>query len=276
MLKSFTVRWNLPEGDLELGLDPILGRADTGILHEDLTYLFIELGECARQQKVGALFTVDEAQYLPKEHLQALIQGLHRISQEGLPLVVVCAGPPSLPTLAGEARSYAERLFSFQVINSLQLDEAHAALTAPAEEQGVKWSSDGLGRIMLETAGYPYFLQEFGKQAWNVASGPDRITLADVENSLPMAVRELDKGFFGVRWGRATFAERDYLAAMASLGPDPHRSGDVVESMGMTHRQVGVRRSSLIREGLCHTPRHGEIAFTVPMFDQFVRRRRSL
>ena len=276
VVKSFKVRWNLPEGgDIELGIEPMPGRADTGILQEDLADLFLAAGECARDRRVGVLFTIDEVQYLQQGQLGPLIMGLHKVSQRQLPFMVACAGLPSLPALAGEARSYAERLFSFLHINSLPPDEAARALAEPAKEHQVRWHPNALDRIVEETGGYPYFLQEFGKQAWNLATGPNQITLEDVDNSIPIALRALDQGFFNVRFDRTTNAEREYLAAMASLGPSSHPSGRVAAAMGKTTRQVGPLRDSLIKKGLCHAPRHGQMAFTVPMFDQFVRRRVS-
>lgn len=277
VLKSFRLRWKLPEGgSVELGVDPLPGRADTGILHDDLADLFVEVGEFAKERKVGVLFTIDEAQLLPIDQLGNLIMGLHRVSQRQLPFMVVCAGLPSLRALAGEAKSYAERLFAFITINSLRSYDAATALTAPADEYQVEWSSDALDRVVEQTSGCPYFLQEFGKRAWNAATGPGQITLADVEAATPIAVEALDRGFFGIRYDRTTDAERQYLAAMASLGPGPHASGEVASAMGRTTPQVGMQRKSLIAKGLCYAPRYGDIAFTVPMFDQFIRRQMSL
>lgn len=277
VLKSFRVRWNLPEGgDVELGIDPTPGRADTGILHEDLADLFIEVGEYARDRKAGVLFTVDEAQYLRSDQLRPLVMGLHKVSQRQLPFMVVGAGLPSLPALVGEARSYAERLFTFLKVNSLQPSEAATALTAPAEEHNIVWDVDALATIMEQAAGYPYFLQEFGKQAWNLAAGPRRITLEDAQHSISTAVQTLDAGFFNVRFHRTTRAERTYLEAMASLGPGPYRTRDVAYRMGKSTPQVSTQRNALIVKGLCYAPRRGVIAFTVPMFDQFIRREMSL
>ncbi len=277
VLKSFKVRWNLPEGgDVEVGIDPIPGRADTGILQEDLADLFTEVGRYARERKIGVLITIDEAQYLRREQLGTLVMGLHQLSQRQLPLMVVAAGLPSLPALVGEARSYAERLFTFIKINSLLPEEAATALTIPARAHDVRWHTDALDRIVDETAGYPYFLQEFGKQAWNFAAGPHQIDLKNVKNASPIAISALDTGFFSVRFDRTTEAERAYMAAMAQLGPGPHPSGEVASQMGKTTSQVSHHRNSVIAKGLCHAPRHGQIAFTLPMFDQFVRRRMSL
>ena len=274
VLKSFRIRWSIPEGgDVEVGISPTPGRADTGILQEDLADLFIEVGECARDRGAGVLITIDEAQYLRPDQLRPLVMGLHKVSQRQLPFMVVVAGLPSLPALVGEARSYAERLFTFVTVNSLQPEEAATALTAPADEQNVDWDRDALARIVDKTAGYPYFLQEFGKQAWNFATGQSRITLEDARHSTPIAVQELDRGFFSVRFDRTTRTERAYLAAMASLGPGPYPTGGVASRMGRSTPQVSTQRNSVIAKGLCYAPRRGVIAFTVPMFDQFIRRR---
>jgi len=276
VLKSFQLRWLLADGaDLAFEFDPVQGRADSGVLEEDLSDLFVEVGAVARDRGVGVLFTIDEIQYLGRADLSALIVGLHRVSQQQLPFMVAGAGLPSLPALAGQAKSYAERLFAFRSIDSLDQSEAEVALVAAADAEGVTWSRDALTRVVSITEGYPYFLQEFGQESWNVAVGPDEIVGADVEAALPIAVDELDTGFFQARIGRTTNAEREYLIAMASLGPGPYNSGDVAAAMGKRTTQVGPHRDTLIKRGLCYSPRHGVIAFTVPMFDQFIRRHLS-
>jgi len=273
VLRAFRIRWQLPEGgEFDVGFDPVAGTADSGMLDVDLAALFLELGEVAAEGGSGALFTIDEVQYLSRENLAALIVGLHRVSQEQLPVIVAGGGLPSLPGLAGEAKSYAERLFDFRVIDSLAPEESAMALRQPAEAEGVLWEPAAVDRVLELTAGYPYFLQEFGKQAWDVASGPDVIASADVDAAVPIALVELDAGFFRVRVDRTTETERAYLRAMASLGPGPSGSGDVAACLGKSTTQVGPTRDSLIKRGLCYSPRWGQIAFTVPMFDQYIRR----
>lgn len=271
VLKSFRVTWQIQGGDLTAGLDPVPGWADSGVLNEDLTDLFIEVGELARARQTGVLFTIDEIQQLHKDHLVALIVGLHRISQKQLPFMVAGAGLPSLLALVGEARSYAERLFAFRVVNSLAAPEAEAALVEPAEAEGARWHPEALEKVVAATEGYPYFLQEFGRQSWDAAPGPE-ITPADVEAAVPFAVEELDAGFFRVRMDRTTDAERAYLKAMASLGSGPYGSGEAAAAMGKAASQAAPIRASLIKRGLCYSPRRGEIAFTVPMLDRFIRR----
>lgn len=273
-LAAFAVRYQIPDTgiDVTVGIDPTPGRADTGILDEDLAELFIEVGEVARDAGVGVLLTIDEVQYLSQAHLAALIVGLHRVSQEQLPFMVAGAGLPSLPGLAGEAKSYAERLFDFPEIDSLAPEDTRLALSRPAEEEGVAWSPEALDRALDLTQGYPYFLQEFGKQAWDSAAGPAAIERADVDAAVPVAVSALDSGFFRARLDRATDAERSYMRAMASLGPGPYGSGAVAKAMGKTTGQAGPVRDALIKRGLIYSPRWGRLAFTVPMFDSYVAR----
>ena len=276
VLKSFQVRWQLPEGgDVALGLDPLPGRADSGILDHDLAGLFLEIGMAAKDRGAGVLLTIDELQFLARDHLAALMVGLHRISQEQLPVLVAGAGLPSLPGLAGDAKTYAERLFAFRLINSLGKSEARAALADPAQDADVFWHPDALDRVVDRTRGYPYFVQEFGKHAWDIAAGPHEITTTDVELATPLALAELDSGFFRVRIDRATGEERTYLAAMASLGTGPYATGDVAMVLNQTATEVGPHHDALIGRGLCYSPRHGIIDFTVPMFDEFVRRTMS-
>ena len=272
VLGAFQLRWQTGGGDLLLGVEPTVGRADSGHPEEDLADLLVAVGEAARDRGVGVLFTIDELQYLSKQSLAALIVALHRVSQENLPLLVAGAGLPSLPGLAGEARSYAERLFDFREINSLTPDQASEALVVPAEAEGVTWQPAALELVVQTTKGYPYFLQEYGKQCWDVATGPATISSHDVRAGAPRATAELDSGFFRVRFDRTTTLERRYLAAMASLGTGPYRSGDVAEALGRSTSGAGSVRDALIKRGVCHSPRRGYVAFTVPMFEDFIRR----
>ena len=272
VLRSFQISWDIPEaGRFSVGVDPVDGRADSGILQRDLTDLFQEVAQHAATGGKGVVLTIDEIQHLPKQHLRALIVGLHEISQSELPLLVVGAGLPSVLGMLGEARTYAERLFRFMEINSLDRNAAGRALTEPAAAEGVTWDTSAVAEVLRLTKGYPYFLQEFGLQTWRVASGPDRITRQDVADAVPLARAELNSGFFRVRMDRATDAQRAYLSAMAAMGPGPHRSGDVARLLGRTTTQLGSVRHALIRLGLCFSPRHDVIAFSVPMFDEYIR-----
>ena len=272
-LKSFQLRWSIPEAGVVVEAEPFLGLADSGDLDDDLADLLVEIALLARDQDAGVLFTIDELQYISKQDFSALILALHRISQEVLPLMVVAAGLPSLPGLAGEAKSYAERLFQYTAIGSLPAEAASDALQSPAQDEGVRWSSDALNLVVDRSEGYPYFLQEFGKRSWDAATGPQVIQAEDVEEAIPVAIDELDTGFFAARFDRTTPAEREYLSAMASFGKGPYQSGDVATALGKRTSQVGPVRDSLIKRGLCYSPSRNVIDFTVPMFDQFLQRR---
>lgn len=273
VLRSFQLSWGIPEaGTITLGVDPVDGQADSRILQRDLTDLLREVAQHAKDRNKGVVVTIDEIQHLPKQHLRPLVVGLHEISQLDLPLLMVGAGLPSVLGLLGDARTYAERLFSFVDINSLDDGAAAQALTEPASVEGVAWEEGAIEESLSLTQGCPYFLQEFGRQTWRMAEGPNRITRQDVLDAAPLARAELDAGFFRVRMDRTTDAQRAYLAAMAAMGHGPHRSGDVAAALGKKTTQVGPVRHSLIQRGLCYSPRHDVIAFTVPMFDEFVRR----
>jgi len=241
------------------------------LLSEDLADLLVAVGHAAVDKGTGVLIAVDEVQYLSKEELAALITAIHRTTQLDLPVVLVGAGLPQLPGLAGAAKSYSERLFDFPEIGSLAADDARAALAIPANDRGVDFESTALDRIVDEAHGYPYFLQAWGYHVWNHAPG-DGITDADVRSVHPLVVALLDQNFFLVRFDRLTPKEKEYLAAMADLGPDPHRSGDIAAHLGVRVESVAPRRSVLISKGMIYSPAHGDTAFTVPRFDLYLKR----
>lgn len=272
-LSNFEVRYEVPGLGDGVVVSPGASRiAGLGVLDEDLADLFVEVGDAARKAEVGVLLTVDEMQHLSRPDMAALIVGLHRVSQEQLPLMLAGAGLPSLPGFAGEAKSYAERLFDFPVIDSLEREDAELALSRPADKEGVAWAEDALELAYSRTEGYPYFLQEFGKQAWEIAKGPDTITRDDVERSSPIAINELDINFFRTRLDRINDSGRNYLRSMASLGAGPYKSGDVADRLAKTTSLVGPVREALLKRGLIYSPRWGYLDFTVPMFDQYVVR----
>ncbi len=271
VLKAFSVR--LPDGpELSIVVDAVHGPADSGDLASDLAGLFVELGEVARDHDLGVLVTVDELHYVSSPVLEALVMGLHRATQLALPITIAGAGLPSLAALTGEAKSYAERMFTFPTIGSLDAVDAGEALEVPARDEGVRWTGRAVERIIEVTHGYPYFLQEFGKQAWDAAGGPDTIDVSDVDRSIPVATAELDDGFFRVRSGRTSTPERAYLRAMAELGPGPVRSAQVAAVLGKKTTALGPTRDGLIKKAVCYSPRWGEIDFTVPLFDGFMKR----
>jgi AAA ATPase domain len=271
VLKAFTLR--IPDGpELSIEVDAVLGPADSGDLGSDLAGLFVEIGEVAQAHDAGILLTIDELHYVDLPTFTALIVGLHRASQRRLPITIAGAGLPTLASLTGDAKTYAERMFTFPPIGSLTDEQAIEALQMPANDGGVQWTDDALARILPLTECFPYFLQEFGKRAWDVADGPDRITLDDVERSIPLATAELDDGFFRVRTGSINSSERAYLRAIAELGPGAVRSSDVAALLDKSIRAVGPVRDTLIKRALCYSPAWGQIAFTVPLFDQYMKR----
>lgn len=270
ILKAFSLRFGSTE--ISIDVDPVPGPADSGDLAADLAALFVEIGELGRDHDSGVLITIDELHYVDRPTLTSLIVGLHRAAQLRLPITLAGAGLPSLPAVAGEAKTYAERMFLFSRIESLPPELAGEALTTPAADEGVRWDGDALARVVAVTRGYPYFVQAFGKVVWDVADGPDRITLDDVARSLPVALAELDDGFYRARAERANDTERAYLRAMADLEPGPIRSAEVAARLGRTTSALAPARDQLIKRALCYSPRLGEIDFTVPLFGDFMRR----
>jgi len=275
-LKSFTVTFS-PDGAMIAGLDvdALAGAADSGSLSEDLSDLFVAIGEAARDHEVGVILLLDEIQFLQPEELEALIVALHRCTRRSLPITLVGAGLPQMPRLAGEAKSYSERLFRFVQIGELDAStDARDALVLPAKDLGVEFESPAVGSIVDYTQGYPYFLQEYGRIVWDEASASP-IMLDDVESVLPLVEARLDESFFRVRAERTTELELRYLYAMAELGPEPHRASEVARRIKRTVEQAGPIRSRLIDKGLLYTPGHGLAAFTVPQFDRYMIRGHS-
>lgn len=273
VLKSFTLTFN-PDGAVSAGLDveALAGVGDTGSLAEDLADLLVALGEAAQDHKTGVVLLVDEIQYLEPAELEALIAALHRCTRRALPLTLVGAGLPQIPRLAGEAKSYSERLFRFPTIGRLdQGTHAREALILPAQELQVEYEPSAVDHIVEYTEGYPYFLQEYGRTVWDEASSSP-ITRHDVESVRPLVEAKLDESFFRVRADRTTDLELRYLYAMATLGPDPQRAAAVAGLLGRRSEQAGPIRSRLIDKGLLYTPGHGFAAFTVPQFDRFMLR----
>jgi hypothetical protein len=272
-LAGFVGRLKISYNDIEVGLDyePEPGLADNGELEGDLTALLEQVGLAARGAETVLVIFIDELQYVEEVQMAALISALHRCSQAQLPVTVVGAGLPQLRGQMGQAKSYAERLFDFPIIGPLEGDDAKEAIVKPAENEGVEILSDAVDLIIAETQGYPYFLQEWGKHAWDVAA-KSPITRDDVANASDQAVAALDESFFRVRFDRLTPGEKKYLRAMAELGPGPHRSGDIADQLGRQVQSLGPTRSNLISKGMIWSPTHGDTAFTVPIFDEFMKR----
>lgn len=257
-------RWNAPN-------DPEIGQADSGDLEGDLKDILVAAGKAAQAAEQPVAILIDELQYVSKRDLAALIRGIHAVNQEGLPLLLFGAGLPQLAGQAGDAKSYAERLFEFPPLDRLNVDDACKAIREPIEEEGAKIDDGALEEIYEQTRGYPYFLQEWGYNAWNIAGG-DTITRDDARAASEQSIRKLDRSFFRVRFDRLTPLERDYMRHMAELGEGPHRSSDIATGMSRSASSLGPTRDSLIKKGMIFSPEHGQIAFTVPLFDQFMRR----
>lgn len=272
-LSGFAKALKLKYDDIEVGFDfePEPGLADNGDLEHDLQALLEAAGAAAQKAGTALAMFIDELQYVDEGELAALITALHRAAQRQLPVVLVGAGLPQLRGRMGRAKSYAERLFDFPEIGPLSPPEARIAIRKPAEAEGVAINDDALEQIVQKTRGYPYFLQEWGKHAWDSAT-QSPITLPDVELASVSAIAALDESFFRVRFDRLTPLEKRYLRAMAQLGPGPHRSGDIAEQLKRGVTALGPTRNNLIAKGMIWSPNHGDTAFTVPLFDEFMHR----
>lgn len=272
-LAGFVSGLKVSYADIEVGLDYAAepGLADNGDLESDLTELMKQVGTAAKMAGTAVVIFIDELQYVVEDEMAALISALHRASQAQLPITVIGAGLPQLRGRAGNAKSYAERLFDYPEIGPLNQAEATTALVQPAQDEGVDIDLDAVALVISQTRGYPYFLQEWGFLAWNVATSSP-ITRGDVEAATAEAVAKLDESFFRVRFDRMTEAERRYLRAMATLGPGPHRSGDIANELKRPVQSFGPIRNALINKGMIWSPNHGDTAFTVPLFDEFMKR----
>lgn len=264
-----TIRVVGPEG-IELAVD--LRRADEGAIAGDLSQLFLQLGAAAASKGSGVVFLLDEVQFAAEVEFRAVISALHRATQKNVPITLAAAGLPQIPRLTGEARSYAERLFSFPVIASLPDADARTALVEPARQQGVEYTDEAVAQALGWTAGYPFYIQQLGKHAWNLADRSP-IGFADIEAAMPAAQAALDTSIYEVRIQRATDQERRYLRAMAELGEGPYRSGDVAGKLGRKTTDVSMIRQRLLDKGLVYaTEDYGHVDFTVPRFGEFMAR----
>ena len=273
VLKGFLGTISVKVEGIELGLDidAEKGTADSGDLEIDLPDLFAAAAEAAAEQGTCLAVMIDEIQYLNKKELGALIMSMHRMQQRQLPLVLLGAGLPILPGLAGESKSYAERLFSFPDVGALSDSDTSRALQDPVKQYGVEFDEAAVREIYRLTQGYPYFLQEWGYQAWNRAE-VSPISLAVVQDASATVTKRLDENFFRVRFDRLTPREKRFLRVMAELGPGAQRGSEVAECLSVKINSIGPTRAKLINKGMIYSPAHGYLAFTVPLFDDFMRR----
>jgi hypothetical protein len=273
VLKSFVGTIKMKMGDVELGLDidAERGSADSGDIEVDLPNLLVALAEAAEERDVAVAILIDELQYFKLSEISALIMAMHKMQQRKLPLVLIGAGLPILPALAGDSKTYAERLFQFPHIGPLSKVDVIKALQDPVKQEHVEFTDEALDEMFRLTKGYPYFVQEWGYQSWNHASTTP-ITLDVIREATPNVIRRLDEHFFRVRFDRLTPSEQNYLRGMAELGSDAHRTGDIAAILGTKISSLGPVRAKLIKKGMIYSPSHGDMAFTVPLFDEFMKR----
>lgn len=272
-LRGFASAFKIKLGDVEIGVDPDAGVADSGNLEVDLGDMFEAIGRAAQAASKGWVLLIDEVQYLTADELAAVIVAVHRMSQRNLPVLVFAGGLPQIARISGDAKSYAERLFVYPKIDALDEAAARDAILKPLSVEGVQIEKSAIKMIYDYSGGYPFFLQEWGHHAWNVAEASP-IDDDDVKAATEKALARLDEGFFRVRFDRLTNAEVDYVEAMARLGGGPYKVNDVAKALNKQPKSLGPRRASIITKGMIYAPSHGEIDFTVPLFDDFLRRTR--
>lgn len=270
-LRSVASAFEVSIGDIGIGIKPSPGTADSGSLERDLVDLLICVGEAALEKETAIALFIDELQYVKENDLGALLAGIHRVNQMNLPLVIFGAGLPQLTGLTGNAKSYAERLFEFRNIGPLKIEDAKKAIKDPIEKSGANIDDDALLELVTATEGYPYFLQEWGSHAWDHAES-NTINLQDVKSAGINATLALDESFFRVRFDRLSKSEKEYLRAMAELGKGPHRSGDIAIKLKRQVQQIAPTRASAIAKGMIYAPSYGDNDFTVPKFDEYMRR----
>jgi hypothetical protein len=273
VLRSFISTIKISYNDIDYGINvsPERGTGDSGNFEVDLSDALLAIGEAAKEAGKFICILIDELQYVKTKEFEALIMSIHKLNQRSLPIIFVGAGLPQILALAGESKSYAERLFRYPTIGALSPNDARVAITNPAKNEGVTYSERAITKILETTQSYPYFLQQWAHDSWNVATGPV-IEESDVIEATQISLQSLDESFFKVRFDRCTPSERRYMRALADLGPGSHRSGDIAERHGAKTTSVAPVRSSLIKKGMIYSPAHGDTAFTVPMFDAYMRR----
>lgn len=274
VLSSFIKGLKLKVSEIELSIDPELGIADSGDLEADLGELLVAIGEAAADRATAVAICVDELQYLDEKELSALIMAIHRVNQRNLPLILVGAGLPQIVGLTGKSKSYAERLFEFPPVGQLNEQDSASALQSPVRSHQVEFTDEAVKEILRETQGYPYFLQQWGHEAWNIA-GNTPITVDDIKIASKVAIANLDQSFFRVRFDRLTPREKEYMRALAGLGDGSQRSGEIAAALGVKPQSIAPIRSSIIRKGMIYSPAYGDTAFTVPLFGDFLIRSMS-
>jgi AAA ATPase domain len=271
VLSSFIKGLRVKISEIEFSVDPELGVGDSGDLEADLGELFVAIGEAAADRGTAVAICVDELQYLDEKELSALIMAIHRVNQRSLPLILIGAGLPQIVGLTGRSKSYAERLFDFPHIGKLNDHDSASALQSPVRSNEVEFTGEAIQEILRETRGYPYFLQQWGHEAWNIAKDSP-ITVDNIKAASKVAIANLDQSFFRVRFDRLTPREKEYMRALAGLGDGNQRSGDIASALGVKPQSIAPIRSSIIKKGMIYSPAYGDTAFTVPLFGDFLLR----
>jgi len=255
---------------LKLDVDAVSGVADSGDPEQDLVELLREIGESAREARSGALFLIDEMHNLDSPSLAAVCMAFQAVSRDALPVALVGAGLPDLQVRLMRAKPYADRLFEYRELGRLTEPAARVALIKPAATLGVEFDENAARSVVQMAAGYPYFLQEYGRELWNAAEAPP-VNMDDVEEVRDLVKEQLARTFYGTRFALASDAEQRYLTAMASLGSPPYSTAEVARAWGAENqRQTSPHRDSLIQKGLIWSPRRGQVDFTVPLFAEYL------
>jgi len=265
------IKFTVADVDFGLSIDGEAGLSDSGDIEADLPDLMVSIGEAARAANKPLAILMDELQYVKETEFSALIMSIHKINQKKLPLILIGAGLPQILGLAGNSKSYSERLFRFPEIGALNREDAISAIATPARTEGVLFDGAAIEKILRLTERYPYFLQQWAYEAWNI-SPTERISEDVVDRATILAIKELDQSFFKVRFDRCSPSEKKYMRALAEFGQGKHRSGDIADKLQVKVNSVAPTRSALIKKGMIYSPSHGDTAFTVPLFDQYMQR----
>lgn len=270
ILKAFTIKYGCD--DISIEVNPANGISDTGNLANDMTELFLALGVIAQKQNKGAVLFIDEIQYIKDSEFEALMEAIHRTNQKNYPIVIFSAGLPKIAKIAGDVKSYAERLFDFIEIDSLSNEEAKLALTEPAKRFKINYTDEAVNKIIEITQGYPYFLQEYGKWVWECKQEESVIDIKIVDKAYDKFEQSLDKAFFKVRHDRATAREIEFMTAMVACEKLPCSTKEIANIMGESIQAISPLRAQLIHKGFIYAAKRGEVDFTVPQFDKYLKR----
>lgn len=270
ILKAFTIKYGCD--DISIEVNPANGISDTGNLANDMTELFLALGVIAQKQNKGVVLFIDEIQYIKDDEFEALMEAIHRTNQKNYPIVIFSAGLPKIAKIAGDVKSYAERLFDFIEIDSLNNEEAKLALIEPAKRFQINYTDEAINKIIEITQGYPYFLQEYGKWVWECKKEESIIDIKIVNKAYDKFEQSLDKAFFKVRHDRATAREIEFMTAMVACEKLPCSTKEIANIMGESIQAISPLRAQLIHKGFIYAAKRGEVDFTVPQFDKYLKR----